>query len=496
MKKLKLGLLLFATSLFLNGFAQLNNFDLSKYKLPDLKRRTLETNFNFHGDNIYEENANQNIARHNERKTNNYFGDIYLNYNYYLNNSKFQRTSSLYLNLSSNLNETKLDKKLLNKIRSISPELNYKFENRKYFKGNSFFEIDLMLDYKYIDDYKFSTQTTNNTTKIDELKTHTLLVLVPLKRGTGRIEPVQDARQAVYLFKELSKAGRMSAEMTDEQILECSKFISQLKNKRFFDTRLKRMAEIESLDSFLVANKYITKQDAKYFTTLTDFWVYGNGPNRKSGKRFSGVIIPGYYHYNYDNPGDGYYFEKGKYNLSSMLFDGGIEFKHEKPINLFWQSSINLNCFAGIYDGTLKKNSSSEGDKVRISNFKLGFFHTIGFYPTTRTNIRFNYSAQFVNLFDNANSRNGIISAEGKGAKASVGLIVNYYISPKFRINFNYSAYYIWQNSDDETVMRFTNDAMATDYLSNIIRSNNYTESYNEKKIYNNFRISLVYSIF
>lgn len=44
----------------------------------------------------------------------------------------------------------------------------------------------------------------------------------------------------------------------------------------------------------------------------------------------------------------------GKFNLSALLLDGGIELKHEKPINLFWQNSVDLICYAGIIEGNLK----------------------------------------------------------------------------------------------------------------------------------------------
>ena len=142
------------------------------------------------------------------------------------------------------------------------------------------------------------------------------LVQAPVKFGNGRIEQVQDARQAVYIYKELSKADRMSPDKTDEQILEFAKLISQLKNKRFFDSRLRRIAEIESVDSFFTAKNYIKESDATYFTTLNDYWEYGNGPVRSSGTRFSVALLPGYYFYDYNNnQSDPAYYRLIKYSL-------------------------------------------------------------------------------------------------------------------------------------------------------------------------------------
>ena len=185
--------------------------------------------------------------------------------------------------------------------------------------------------------------------------------------GKGRIEPVQDARQAIYLFDELSKIQRSSPDKSEEQIIEFAKLISQLKNKRFFDARLRRIAELERLDSFLISNKYISKQDAKYFTTLSDLWAYGDRPSRNSGTRFSGTIRPGYYFYNYSKKEGEPYVDAGKFNINALLLDGGFEFNHEKPINLFWQNSINFNCFVGIIESRLNDKMNAFINKISIT---------------------------------------------------------------------------------------------------------------------------------
>ena len=54
MNKLKCGLLLVSLGLFMSGYSQLNDFNLSKYKLPDFERRFLETRFNLSGKNIFD----------------------------------------------------------------------------------------------------------------------------------------------------------------------------------------------------------------------------------------------------------------------------------------------------------------------------------------------------------------------------------------------------------------------------------------------------------
>lgn len=497
MKKQKFGLLLFMIGISFNGFSQLDDFDLSKYKLPDLERHSLETNFNLSGYNNYNKVSNQSIYGFEEYGTNQYNGDIFINYNHYLNNFKFQRETNFGLDLSSNFYNRKEDKELLYKNNKITPLLYFQKNNRKYYNGLSFFETDLVLNYQYGNNKIFSKSSFDGSEIKDNLQTHTILAHVPLKLGTGRIEQVQDARHAIYIFEELSKINKVTSEKSEEEITEFANLISQLKNKRFFDSRLRRMAEIESVDSFLISNNYVSVQDAKYFTTLSDFWDYGNRPLRNSGTRFSAVILPGYYYYNFNNSGDGVYFGAGKYTLSALLFNGGIELKHEKPINLFWQNSIDLNCYAGIIEGKLNDKTNSVDNNIRIPNIQLGFYQTIGFYPNTRTDMSFKYSVQYVQLFDKADLHNEVLGAEGKGAKAATEFSINYYISPKFRLNVISSFYYVWQDSKDEAIINFNNVAGSNYLLSNFTpNTNRYNDYFKVKEIANSFRISLIYSIF
>lgn len=493
MKKQKFGLLLFMIGISFNGFSQLTDFDLSKYKLPDLERHSLETNFNISGYNNYIKNPYQTFYGYNEYGNNQYNGDILINYNHYLNNFNLQRETNFRFDLSSSFYTRKEDKTLQSRNNTITPSLYYQRNNRKYYNGRSFFETDLVLNYQYTGIFSKNSTYDNE----DKTQTHTILAQVPLKLGIGRIEQVQDARHAIYIFEELAKINRATTEKSEEEIIEFAHLISKLKNKRFFDSRLRRMNEIESVDSFFQSKNYVSVQDAKYFTTLSDFWDYGNRPIRNSGTRFSAAILPGYYYYNFNNSVNEIYVGAGKYSVGAFLINGGIELKHEKPINLFWQNSIDINCYAGLMEGKLNDKTDESDNKIRIPNIQLGFYQKIGFYPNTRTDLSFKYSVQYVQLFDKTDLGSEVLGAEGKGAKATAEFSLNYYISPKFRFNILSSFYYIWQDSKDEVIINFDNVA-GSNYLSgNVTSAMNGNNGYFKlKELANSFRISLIYSIF
>jgi len=456
MNKLSFGFLLFATILFHKGFCQLSEFDLSKYYLPELDRRALETRFNFWGTNNFFKAPTQSMYYTKLRDSKGVSANLNLIYSHYHNSAEYQKESNVGLDFLSNFLSEKTDNYYY-KSSSITPFFFLQSDNRKYFNQKSFYETNFEMYYQYANSNEFIEWTNDSFDRKDNVQSHSFLAYVPLKFGAGRIEQVQDARHAVYLFEELSKIDRISSDKSNEQIIDFARHISKLKNKRFFDSRLRRMSEIESVDSFLVSKNYVSESDARYFTTLSDFWEFGNRPLRNNGTRIAAAIVPGYYYYDYNNPGNGFFLNSAEYSISAFLLDAGIEIKYEKPINLLWQNSIEIKGFAGIVEANINDKAFSTKDKLRIPNFNLGFNQTIGFYPNTRTDISFRYSIQYVQLFDKTDFQNEIYGVEGVGAKAETYLSLNYYISPKFRLRISSFFYYIWQDSEDEVIINFDN---------------------------------------
>lgn len=489
-------LLLISAFLFLCnfGFAQLNNFNLSDYKLPDLKRSTLETNFNLSGSNNSYVGFDQSTQPFDETGNKQFYSNIDVNYNHYLNNAKNQRVTDIGLDFSTNSYTNKKDKKKINRSSYIRPVVYFKTDNRHYYTPKAFFEINTILNYRYFKDNKFYIDDNDGSEKEDYIQNHNFLTYLPVAVGIGRIEQVQDARHAVYLFDELSKAGCISPDKTKEEIIELAKLISKLKNKRFFDSRLRKMAEIESVDSFFVAKGYLKNSGASYFTTLSDTWDYGNRPARHSGTRISIGVAPGYYFSAYENPTgnfDDYFYN---HKQRAFLLQGNFAIQHQKPINLFWQSWLDLFGYVGLSRGKFKNETLGlQESQTRISDMRLEFYHTIGYYPNTRTDIQLSYTLKFGQTFDKTDQLNDIQGFEGMGFKFAANLSVNYFISPKFSVNLSSSFNYLWQDSKDRIVYNF-NTPTGSIYLQDT--SLQFNSTYYEKNIASRFRANLTYSLF
>ena len=486
-------------ALFIAGkvYPQLNNFDLSKYKLPNLERKSLDTYFDFSGNNDFNKHFSSTMPSYNVESRNQYNSNIHVNYNSYLNNANWQKYSNIGADFTSYFYNTLFDKRTYQRSFTVYPSLFVNSVNRKYFSSNKFFEFDPGLNYSF-HNLRYSIDTyaglgdSSNIEKNNQ-KEHTLKFTLPLAAGVGRIEYVDDARQAIYIFDELAKQGKISSDISDQDIIQFAELISQLHTKRFFDSRIRKIYQLEAIDSFLVSNNYVMDHDIRYFTTLSDFWDYGDSPARSSGTRLSVVLYPGYTFYNYKDEGNLYY-NNGVYNVNAFLISGGLELVHEKPVNLYWQNSINMRARVGAAIGKFKDKLNSSDNEIKIPDLQLGYFQTLGFYPSTRTRISYTYDIQYVQLFDKSNIDQNILGAQCKAVRLGSELSVNYYISQKVRLDLASSLFYVWQNSKDGSVSSLNN------IIGNSLLSDNYgaiVNSYSlEKQLKHRFSLSLIYSIF
>lgn len=142
-----------------------------------------------------------------------------------------------------------------------------------------------------------------------------------------------DARQAVYILDKLSSKSIMKKHLSDSEVNELAQVISTVKNKRFLDSRKHMIDEITTVSTYMADKGYTQSEGAEYFTTLCDYWLYGDLHQRLSGLQAGFSVQPGYAH---TDPGE-------DYKMNSLLMAALLEMQYEKPINLYWQHSAGLS---------------------------------------------------------------------------------------------------------------------------------------------------------
>ncbi|MEF8846729.1 MAG: hypothetical protein V5A59_14740, partial [Bacteroidales bacterium] len=325
--------------------AQIDTFDLSLYKLPELERHQLDFSLDADGsgnDQFYENYEFGEIFEYQKNRSD--FGSsIGGTYKSYYNSRDYQGNHRISLGFNAHLTHQNSEKQeMYQELKeNFGLSLSGKSSNRFYSDNLYYLATNLS--------FAVSTRFRNLERKWDTLdnfrnsvdESRAMYISLPVSAGKGRIEPLRDARMAVYIMDQLSGKGKLNRNPTEEEILDFARLIAEIKNERFFDARLRRVYEMTRLDSFLRENGLAGKQDIGYFTTMNDYWRYANNPYRGSGSRFSIGIDP-YYGSNYSfaerqEPGDN---NKNISTWRRIEIKVRLRYDYEKPHNLYWQSSF------------------------------------------------------------------------------------------------------------------------------------------------------------
>lgn len=473
--------------------AQITDFNLSNYKLPDYKRHSLDFNFDLFANSNFS-SFNLDFDPYSNDKAMRISNSLNASYQLVNNTAKLQQSLSLNLNLQSSLSSSK--REILNPVVTnsfdYSPRLYINSINRFYFNNKSFLEINpyLLNDYYY---RSYSSEQENANDYKSKGKINNFSTRLPLKYGIGRIEPVQDARQAAYILESLMEQNNLAREITENDIFQLAQKISSVKNKRYFDSRLRKIDELKTIDAFLDSTKILSKHTIEYFTTFNDLWEYGDRISRYTGTRLAFVFLPGYYISNNNLEIDDVLETE---RTRAMYYHTGIEFKYEKPINLKWQNTID---FSGLYGVYSSKNEISEGNPAEINyvlpSIQFELAQKIGFYPNTRTEFTFSYSFLYYKLYNKTDVNQEISSIDNSGLYAVSGLSINYYFSPQLRMNLHYGLEFSFRNSKEV-------NNLSTNSLDRnlILANNNYlyllTGDQERKEFDQLLMLSFVYSLF
>ncbi|WP_321426349.1 hypothetical protein [uncultured Bacteroides sp.] len=399
-------------SAFVMGMAicvQAQNYDdynLKSYKTPDIKRNALDFNFNSDGGFVTNPGSNNN--------TFDIKGLINSSFKRDINTRHFIGEQQVNLDLSgSNMGLNSISN---SKRRNLSSTFQYENSSRFYISDKWFWNTGGNVYFNY-DNIKGASDPVYSTLNFNVSPTIGL--------GKGRIESVRDARQAIYILDNLSKKGVITTKLSEEEINRFSQIISTVKNKRFLDARIHLIDEITQVDSFLIENNYLKKTGASYFTTLYDYWQYGDLFARGAGLEFCANLNP-FYVYSNMHPNGTKYVQSG---ISAKFL-----VNYEDPINLYWQQSANASVILGY-----NHNSMTFDDTKSSGNERSGLFlgnYGIGYYPNSRTNLNIGVSEQF------RLSNNSISDKTFYTSSTSLVFSTYYYISPQLRLSGNVNLAY------------------------------------------------------
>jgi hypothetical protein len=258
------------------------------------------------------------------------------------------------------------------------------------------------------------------------------------------MEKVSDLWQAYYILEKLKGQKSFVRELYEKDIFEFASFASKLKNKRFFDARLQKIAELQALDSLLHKQGLIEGSDISYFTTLNDYWNFADFRDRESGRVLKFWLSPQYSRYSYKSVGTSTQITTTT-NLVSNL-----SFNCTKQLNLFWDRHLNIL----LSNETLIDKTGSNSD-----NYPKNLFHTdvnfgFDFFPDSRTSLSASVGyggsegifQTYSDTFKKQWSNRIYFSFDGV-----------YYISPQLQITGNYRIGYSDKvyNAFNTTIMNY-----------------------------------------
>ena len=468
MNKSKLFGLLIALLLCNVTYGQYNNFDLSKYKLPDIKTSRLDFNANLNND--YNNEIQQILTNDTIKEISNVSsGYLDIDYYHFRNSEKYQGSLSINVGVDPNLNKL-VYQETTTKDNFLKANISAYSENRFFLKNLMFVEADPHVFF-ITSIEKNKSESDIATLSLRDENDYVANLSIPISIGYGRIEPVEDARLAIYILEELNKAGRISNLPTDDKIIEMAGTISKIKNKRFFDTRIRKIREFQVIDSFLVANNIISENDINYFSILNDNWDYANGPLRESGFSANiGIdndILISSNKLNITEPTE--LLRTSKRNEYSI--GGFLNVRYAKPINLYWQTTAYFQPYynLGFYRDPEQPDSRTDNTDYNNLGTKIG--GTIQYLPNSRTSII--YSIGGTCSISNSNYIYGMelvnVNLNTNSFSVNQGINVNYYISPRFRIQLNSNFTFYGYRMTEEYESTYDNDEDFMRYKSNYL---------------------------
>ncbi|MCB9466149.1 MAG: hypothetical protein H6682_20815 [Candidatus Eisenbacteria bacterium] len=153
--------------------------------------------------------------------------------------------------------------------------------------------------FEYDLDYRFRTEDTekesafgvypNTDTQRSEanirVHRHTLDTFVAGQAGWGRIYDVSYARKALFILEDLGDHGLLKRQVDPTAVEDLANLIRELEKGRVFDSREKRIHDLEGIVGFLENTGLLQNPGVEGIAIVDDNWVYARDAYRGTGTR-------------------------------------------------------------------------------------------------------------------------------------------------------------------------------------------------------------------
>ena len=401
------------------AYTQTDDYRLDSYLNPDYNRK--ELNFDFGASTQLSSNKSKSevggIETSNyEAKRKSFNSDLNTGFYQIANSVKKQTTTNLYLNILGNyLN----DNNGIIKNKDFGLNINFHQLGYYYVKDKKFIEFSPNGNFYYNTSRRNNLEPWASSIIKEKYNNTNANLSFKLGVGKGRIEQVEDAYLAMYILSDLKNNGSLKKVLSPDEVNMLAQQITSTKNKRRFDSRVKLIEEISTVDSFLIANGYTdSEKTVPFFTSLYDNWLYAGLFERATGSRFSVGVSPIYsWSHNKEITIPAYNDNNRYYSETSMSVY--MSYRYEKPVNLYLQHSVYTD-ISGMWRKTRNENEGSIGPSVSGQ-------YSFGYYPNTRTHI---LSSCFLNYYSMHNE-----DYDNYFLRSGLRLDLYYYLSPQLRLS-------------------------------------------------------------
>lgn len=503
--KFLLGIILTVAAM-LSSQSLYQNYDLSIYKNPDREGKALELKLDLN-QNSFNNSDKSGLSQSNLNNNSYLTGNGSTFFSYLFSREEYQNNFYIYSSFSKQISDNKIEN--LNNSNSD----NYQNGTRETFNNwtnirwfgeyypSSVWVVSIQPElnntyHKYDNNTNFLDSAQYRTGKsVGKSDDNSLSYAIPLDAGYGRIYDVSSLRTAIYLIDVVAEKKRLKRTPNADELNVLAKLIDKIRNQRFFDTRDMEMSQLQTIDSFFVANQIAEKTDIEYYNSISDIWRYANA-YRSSGWRATAGFLFSETNYAYDDEStDTKYVLKDsvqreyyntrltKCDKTNRIIGGTIKLAYEKPIGLNWQTGSNLEFLSGIQKCDFSRTGSQQTvdsvthllsttekfNKEFTINRASGRIYA-GFYPNTRSYLQIGFAGSYSDL-------------ENMGSYYTLSGSLNgyFYFSPKLKL---------------EAYFALNKDKTSNDFISN--NQNNYYDLTTRKveNTYSSFNLSLSYSIF